>query len=104
MIRGAARVLYLPAASAARQHLRTLPRRRGRSILEPDKKDETTMSKKNLKELFIEDLGQVTGGGKKPPITTLAIGEEDPATTLAIGEEDPYTTLALGEEEPLPTL
>ena len=68
------------------------------------------MSKKQLKELFIEDLGQVTGGAKggngkgkgKPPITTLAIGEEDPVTTLAIGEEDdgPYpTTLALGEED-----
>lgn len=64
--------------------------------------DKTT--KPQLKDLFIEELGQVTGGGKKPPITTLAIGEEDPATTLAVGEEDPYTTLALGEEEPLPTL
>ena len=62
---------------------------------------------KQLKELFIEDLGQVTGG-KKPIATTLAIGEEEPVTTLAIGEEDPtslmageedvYTTLALGEE------
>lgn len=60
--------------------------------------------KSPLKDLFIEDLGKVIGGGKKPPITTLAIGEEDPATTLAVGEEDPYTTLALGEEEPLPTL
>lgn len=63
------------------------------------------MSKnKQLKELFIEDLGQVTGGAKKPPITTLAIGEEDPVTTLAVGEEDFETTLALGEEEPLPTV
>lgn len=61
-------------------------------------------TKKNeLKDLFIEDLGKVTGGGKKPPITTLAIGEEDGATTLAIGEED-ETTLAIGEEDPLPTL
>lgn len=61
--------------------------------------------KSQLKELFIEDLGQVTGGGKKPPITTLAIGEEDPdPTTLAVGEEDWQTTLALGEEDPLPTL
>jgi hypothetical protein len=59
------------------------------------------MRKNELKDLFIEDLGRVTGGGKKPPLTTLAIGEED-ATTLAIGEED-ATTLALGEEEPLPT-
>lgn len=65
------------------------------------------MSKKKLKDLFIEDLGQVTGGGKWPPVTTLAIGEEDDATTLAIGEEDPTTlqayeeatTLALGEED-----
>jgi hypothetical protein len=64
------------------------------------------MSKnKQLKELFIEDLGKVTGGAKKPPITTLAIGEEDPVpTTLAVGEEDWETTLALGEEEPLPTV
>jgi hypothetical protein len=61
-------------------------------------------NKKQLKDLFIEDLGQVTGAGKKPPITTLAIGEEDGATTLAIGEEDGATTLALGEEDPLPTL
>jgi hypothetical protein len=60
-------------------------------------------NKKQLKDLFIEDLGQVTGA-KRPPITTLAIGEEDGATTLAIGEEDDATTLALGEEEPLPTL
>lgn len=59
---------------------------------------------KQLQDLYIEDLGQVTGGKKKPPITTLAIGEEDDATTLAIGEEDPYTTLALGEEDPLPTV
>jgi hypothetical protein len=64
------------------------------------------MSKnKQLKELFIEDLGQVTGGGpKKPPITTLALGEEGGATTLAVGEEDFETTLALGEEEPLPSV
>lgn len=56
------------------------------------------MSKnKKLKDLFIEDLGRVTGG-KRPPITTLALGEEDVATTLAIGEEDPATTMALGEE------
>ena len=65
---------------------------------------------KQLKDLFIEDLGKVTGGKKPPIATTLAIGEEDPYTTLAIGEEgdtthaegeeDPYTTLALGEEGP----
>lgn len=57
--------------------------------------------KTELKELFIEDLGKVTGGKKPPIYTTLAIGEEDPATTLAIGEEDPpLTTLAIGEEDP----
>ncbi len=60
--------------------------------------------KSQLKDLFIEDLGQVTGGAKKPPITTLALGEEDVATTMAIGEEDSHTTMALGEEEPLPTV
>lgn len=58
--------------------------------------------KKELKELYIEDLGQVTGG--KPPIyTTLALGEEgDGPTTLALGEEGGGgpTTLAIGEEEP----
>jgi hypothetical protein len=59
-----------------------------------------------LKELFIEDLGKVTGGKKPPIATTLAIGEEDPiATTLAIGEEDGgETTHAEGEEDPIPVL
>jgi hypothetical protein len=62
------------------------------------------MSKKTkkLKELFIEDLGKVTGG-KGPIYTTLALGEEEPLpepTTKALGEEGPiYTTLALGEED-----
>lgn len=67
------------------------------------------MSKNNgkrLKELYIEELGRVTGGGgeKWPPATTNAIGEEGPpATTLALGEEDPIpTTLAIGEETPPP--
>jgi hypothetical protein len=56
-----------------------------------------------LKELFIEGLGKVTGGKKPPIATTLAIGEEDPvATTLAVGEEDWASTDALGEETPLP--
>lgn len=54
--------------------------------------------KKKLEELFIADLGRVTGG-KGGGVTTLALGEEDP-TTLAIGEEDPATTLAIGEEGP----
>lgn len=72
------------------------------------------MSKKQLKELYIDDLGQVTGGkgpvgpttlayGEEggPPLTTLALGEEiQGPTTLAYGEEGepPLTTLALGEE------
>ena len=45
------------------------------------------MSKKQLKDLFIEDLGQVTGG--RPPLaTTLALGEEDgDPTTVWYGEE-----------------
>lgn len=62
-------------------------------------------NKKQLQDLYIEDLGKVTGGKRKrPPITTLAIGEEDPdPTTLAIGEED-ATTLAIGEEDPGETI
>jgi hypothetical protein len=58
---------------------------------------------KQLKELFIEDLGKVTGGGGGDP-TTQAIGEEDPMTTEAIGEEDPVTSQAIGEEDPFTTL
>jgi hypothetical protein len=69
------------------------------------------------RELFIEDLGRVTGAGcgaKAPKITTLALGEEDgglveidqgiirPPVTV-IGEEEDggelLTTLALGEED-----
>jgi len=51
-------------------------------------KETNAMSKnKQLKDLFIEDLGRVTGGKKSPPVTTDAIGEEDPYTTLALGEE-----------------
>ncbi len=62
------------------------------------------MRKNELKDLFIEDLGRVTGGAVKGPVTTMAVGEEEPmATTMAIGEEDVMTTMALGEEEPLPT-
>ena len=74
----------------------------------PARKDATDMKKK-LKELFIEDLGQVNGGRAA---TTLALGEEGPyPSTDALGEEDPYTTIfvgeeetthALGEEEPIP--
>ena len=58
-------------------------------------------NKKQLKDLFIEDLGRATGG--KFEATTLAIGEEGPgATTEAFGEEDPYTTMAIGEEGDFP--
>jgi hypothetical protein len=59
---------------------------------------------KQLQDLYIEDLGQVTGGKKKPPITTMAIGEEDVYTTLALGEEDEATTMAIGEEDPGETM
>jgi hypothetical protein len=58
-----------------------------------------TNDKKQLKDLYIEDLGQVTGGKGKPPVTTMAIGEEDEYTTMALGEEDEATTLAIGEED-----
>jgi hypothetical protein len=61
------------------------------------------------RELFIADLGRVSGGGLPDmPMTTLALGEEDGGqigpTTEAIGEEDgggniDVTTLALGEED-----
>jgi len=65
-----------------------------------------TNNSKQLQELFIEDLGRVTGGGKGKggPYTTLAIGEEDDHTTFALGEEDGPTTLALGEEDGHTTL
>ncbi len=55
-------------------------------------------NKKNkLKDLFIEELGQVQGG---KAATTLAIGEESPnPTTWWFFEEDVQTTLALGEED-----
>jgi len=70
-------------------------------------------TKKQLKDLYIEDLGKVTGGGgpisttaiyfsEEDPNTTHAEGEEDD-TTMAIHEEDIYTTHAEGEEDPLPT-
>ncbi|PRP94805.1 hypothetical protein [Enhygromyxa salina] len=62
--------------------------------------------KKQLKDLYIEDLGQVTGGKGGPIATTLAIGEEDHCnpTTKALGEEDVMTTLAIGEEDGPTTL
>jgi hypothetical protein len=65
-----------------------------------------------MKELTATQTEDVTGARliKRPPITTLAVGEEGGGvTTLAIGEEGGstrklgeegpiYTTLALGEE------
>jgi hypothetical protein len=65
-----------------------------------------------MKELTASQTEDVTGARliKRPPITTLAVGEEGGGvTTLAIGEEGGstrklgeegpiYTTLALGEE------
>ncbi|MET0412672.1 MAG: hypothetical protein ABW217_15315 [Polyangiaceae bacterium] len=58
-----------------------------------------------LRELFIEELGEVTGGvstvvwrgGKPPPITSMALGEEGPATPPV------YSTMATGEEGPTPS-
>lgn len=68
--------------------------------------------KKQLKELYIEELGQVKGG-TPPPLTTLALGEEVIVTSFALGEETPtiglgedvlITSYAIGEETPLTTL
>lgn len=59
-----------------------------------------------MKELNPQQTEQVTGARrfKRPPITTLAVGEEGGVTTLAMGEEGPIaTTLALGEENPVIT-
>lgn len=56
------------------------------------------------RELSAQEVNQVSGGWfleKRPPFTTLAVGEEGGImTTMALGEEggDRYTTLALGEE------
>jgi hypothetical protein len=71
----------------------------------PKQEETNDMSKnKQLTDLFIEDLGQVTGG-KGPYATTLAVGEET-ATTLALGEEgstwlggEEASTMAVGEED-----
>ena len=66
-----------------------------------------------MKQLDKQHTEDVAGAIKRPPITTLAVGEEGGGvTTLAIGEEGGcattlrlgeeggpiYTTLALGEE------
>jgi hypothetical protein len=74
----------------------------------PEHPDDLSPTTSLARKLFIEDLGQVTGGCRRhrrpepPRFTTLALGEEGgDVTTLAIGEEDSgpdVTTLALGEE------
>lgn len=56
-----------------------------------------------MRELDIHQTDEISGGlRKRPPVTTLAIGEEGGSiTTLAVGEEGGVvTTLALGEEGP----
>jgi len=57
-----------------------------------------------MKELDQQQTELVSGGlRKRPPVTTLALGEEGgDVTTLAVGEEGGVaTTLAIGEEEPV---
>lgn len=73
------------------------------------------MSKKQhhrhqLKDLYIEELGKVTGGGiGQTPLTmvnaedggtptTILSGEEEPSTTWFVGEEGGSTTHWIGEE------
>lgn len=61
-----------------------------------------------MQELDKAQADQVSGAlsTKRPPFTTLAVGEEGGGgvTTLAIGEEGPIaTTLAIGEEGPIAT-
>jgi hypothetical protein len=61
-----------------------------------------------MKELNQVQTEEVTGGLilkcprlpiKRPPITTLAVGEEGGGiTSMMVGEEDKATTLAVGEE------
>lgn len=58
-----------------------------------------------MKELDQQQIDQVTGALiikcpiKKPPYTTLALGEEGGhVTSMMVGEEDKLTTLAIGEE------
>ncbi len=62
-------------------------------------------TRKQLRELYIEELGQATGGAFQA--TTLAIGEEDDGTTtraISIDEEDEPTTRAISiDEEDEPT-
>ncbi len=55
-----------------------------------------------MKSLNAQQI-EAVAGARKPPVTTLAIGEEGgTATTLAIGEEGGcFTTLRLGEEGPI---
>ncbi|MFY9478006.1 MAG: hypothetical protein WAQ08_10165 [Aquabacterium sp.] len=53
-----------------------------------------------MQELDKSQAEHVGGARIRPPVTTLALGEEGGGvTTKALGEEGPiYTTLALGEE------
>lgn len=59
-----------------------------------------------IQELNQIEIDQISGGrcGTRPPMTTMAVGEEDGGgviTTQAVGEEDggAATTLAIGEED-----
>lgn len=57
-----------------------------------------------IQELNQIEIDQISGGrcGTRPPMTTMAVGEEDGGvvTTQAVGEEDGgATTLAIGEED-----
>ena len=58
-----------------------------------------------IQELNQIEIDQISGGrcGTRPPMTTMAVGEEDGGvvTTQAVGEEDggTATTLAIGEED-----
>jgi len=74
----------------------TLSKRAPRVVLPTD----PPLRRKAMKELTASQTEDVTGARliKRPPITTLAIGEEG-GSTRKLGEEGPiYTTLALGEE------
>jgi hypothetical protein len=60
-----------------------------------------------IQELNQIEIDQISGGrcGTRPPMTTMAVGEEDGGgviTTQAVGEEDGggvVTTQAVGEED-----
>jgi hypothetical protein len=59
-----------------------------------------------MKQLDKQQTEIVAGAVKRPPFTTLAVGEEGggTVTTLAIGEEGGcFTTFRVGEEGPIYT-